>query len=74
LQEAYRELQRDALAQAKGDTFLGLLRKAESDAKDLHALLASRATTLDAAALRRADALSQAAGEACAGCHKQFRN
>ena len=74
LQEAYRELQRDALAQAKGDTFLGLLRKAESDAKDLHALLASRATTLDAAALRRADALSKAAGEACAGCHKQFRN
>ncbi len=74
LQEAYRELQRDALAQAKGDTFLGLLRKAESDAKDLHALLASRATTLDAAALRRADALSKAAGEACAGCHKKFRN
>ena len=77
LREAYRELQRDAGAQAKGDTFLGLLRKAESNAKDLHALLAllaSRATTFDAAALRRADALSKAAGEACAGCHKKFRN
>jgi protein tyrosine phosphatase (PTP) superfamily phosphohydrolase (DUF442 family) len=74
LQEAYRELLRDARAQAKGDTFLGLLRKAESDAKDLHSLLASRATMLDATALRRADALSKAAGEACAGCHKKFRN
>lgn len=74
LQEAYRELQRDARAQAKGDTFLGLLRKAESDAKDLHALLGSSATTLDEAALRQADALSKAAGEACAGCHKKFRN
>ncbi len=74
LQEAYRELQRDARAQAKGDAFLGLLRKAESDANDLQALLASRATTLDEAALRQADVLSKAAGEACAGCHKKFRN
>ena len=74
LREAYRELQRDARAQAKGDTFLGLLRKAESDAKDLHALLDSRATPLDEAAFRQADALSKAAGEACAGCHKKFRN
>ena len=74
LREAYRELQRDVRAQAKGDTFLGLLHKAESDAKDLHALLGSDATTLGEAALRQADALSKAAGEACAGCHKKFRN
>ena len=74
LREAYRELQRDARAQAKGDTFLGLLRKAESDAKDLHALLGARATPLDEAAIRQADALSKVAGEACAGCHNKFRN
>jgi protein tyrosine phosphatase (PTP) superfamily phosphohydrolase (DUF442 family) len=74
LQEAYRELQRDVRAQAKGETFLGLLREAESGAKDLHALLGSRATALDEAALRQADALSRAAGGACAGCHKKFRN
>jgi protein tyrosine phosphatase (PTP) superfamily phosphohydrolase (DUF442 family) len=74
LREAYRELLRDARAQAKGDKFLGLLRKAESDAKDLHALLGTRATPLDEAAIRQADALSKVAGEACAGCHKKFRN
>ena len=74
LQEAYRELLRDARAQAKGDTFLGLLRTAESDAKDLHALLRSRATPLDETALLRADALSKAAGQACAACHKKFRD
>ncbi len=74
LQEAYRELLRDARAQAKGDTFLGLLGKAESDAKDLHALLGSSSTTLDEAAIKRADALSKAAGQSCAGCHKKFRD
>ena len=74
LQEAYAELRRSHEAKAKGEPFLEQLRQAEARAKDFHALLQSQSAGLNEAAGKQAEELFRAAGQSCAGCHKQFRN
>lgn len=68
LREAYRELLRVPESAELGEEFMGLLRKAEAEAAELHAALKAGDDPA------RTEAAAKAAGQSCSACHRRFRN
>lgn len=74
LAEQFRELARSEAAEARGASFIALMRGADRDASDLEAALRQFGKAATPDARKTVESAFEAAGRRCSTCHARYRN